>query len=82
MATTLTPKELAQRFETDPRTVRKFLRSKDGMNARVGKGQRWEIEARTVKSLQKRFTSWNAAQIEARNAAKNDATDAPENDEG
>lgn len=81
MATTLTPKELAQRFGTDARTVRKFLRSKDGMDARVGKGSRWEIEARTVKSLQKRFTGWNAAQIAAK-AAKNDATDAPEVDEG
>lgn len=58
MATTLTPKELATRFESDARTVRKFLRSELGT---VGKGQRWAIEAKQVRSLKAKFIKWVAA---------------------
>lgn len=61
MATTLTPKELALKFETDARTVRKFLRSDAGLDAKVGKGQRWAIEAKQVRSLKARFEKWDAA---------------------
>lgn len=68
--TTLTPKELATRLDTDPRTIRKFLRSEDGMNMKVGKGQRWAIEAKSVRSLKSRFTKWNA-ELEA-NRSNND----------
>ena len=60
MAKTLTPKELAVELGTDARTVRKFLRSSDGLDAKVGKGQRWAIEARQVRSLRSRFEKWNA----------------------
>jgi hypothetical protein len=58
MTKTLTPKELAIELDTDPRTVRKFLRSEEGMNDKVGKGQRWAIEARQVRSLKVRFAKW------------------------
>lgn len=58
---TITPKELAVQLDSDPRTVRKFLRSEQGMNAKVGKGQRWAIEAKQVRSLRKRFEAWEAA---------------------
>lgn len=68
MSNTLTPKELAARFDTDARTVRKFLRSTEGMDAKVGKGQRWAIEAKQVRSLKARFNRWDAARK---------ATDAP-----
>lgn len=57
---TLTPKELALRFDTDARTVRKFLRSED---IHAGKGQRHAIEAKTVKSLNRRFNLWIAAKV-------------------
>jgi len=67
----LTPKELAERFDSDPRTVRKFLRSDAKVNGTEtpGKGSRWEIDSRTVRSLQKRFNSWN----DARNATPEDS---------
>jgi hypothetical protein len=73
MTKTLTPKELAAQFETDARTVRKFLRkdARDNGTETPGKGSRWEIEAKSVRSLRKRFDSWIAA-----NAEK--ATEAPD----
>jgi len=61
MTKTLTPKELALELGTDPRTVRKFLRSAEGMDAKVGKGQRWAIEAKAVRSLRTRFNRWDEA---------------------
>jgi hypothetical protein len=73
MSNTITPKELAVRFETDARTIRKFLRSEDGMNMKVGKGQRWAIEAKQVRSLKTRFTKW----IAANEAKKAEEVEAP-----
>lgn len=73
MSKTLNPKELAEKFETDARTVRKFLRHdarENGLET-PGKGSRWEIEAKTVRTLQKRFNAWN----EARQAQPDDTTE-------
>lgn len=60
MTKTLTPKELAQELNSDPRTVRKFLRAQARENGTEtpGKGSRWAIEARTVRSLRKSFNAW------------------------
>lgn len=60
---TLTPKEIAQRFDTDARTLRKFLRHEAKVNSTEtpGKGSRWAIESKSVRSLQRRFNAWNAA---------------------
>lgn len=66
MTKTLTPAEFALEIGTDARTARKFLRSDAGMGTKVGKGQRWAIEARQVRSLKTKFSKWD----EARNAAK------------
>lgn len=55
----LTPKEVAAKFSTDAKTLRKFLR-KDMTDKAPGKGARWEIPATSLKSLQKRFDAWNA----------------------
>lgn len=71
---TITPKELAIELDTDARTVRKFLRSPQGLDARVGKGQRWAIESKSVRSLKSKFAKWD----EARKAAAADANDAVE----
>lgn len=62
---TITPKDLAVKFDSDARTVRKFLRSDAKQNGTEtpGKGSRWAIEAKTVRSLQKRFDAWNAARV-------------------
>lgn len=73
---TLTPKEIAVKFDTDARTVRKFLRSE---GTRVGKGHRHAIDSKSLKSLAKRFDAWNAARAAAKDA---DATDADEVTEG
>lgn len=71
---TLTPKEIAVKFESDARTVRKFIRQDTG---KVGKGHRHAIDSKSLKSMQKRFDAWNAARVAAKDAdaAATDATD-------
>lgn len=66
MTKMLTPKELAEKFETDARTVRKFLRkdARDNGAETPGKGSRWEIDSKSVASLRKRFIIWSAARAE------------------
>lgn len=62
----ITPKELAEKLDTDPRTLRKFLRSnarKNGIET-PGKGSRWEIDSKTVPTLRKGFKVWNDARAE------------------
>lgn len=58
MATTLTTSELADRLDTDPRTLRKFLRSEVSPITPVGKGNRYTVEARKVNAVKKRFVAW------------------------
>lgn len=58
---TITPAEFALKVSSDGRTVRKFLRSTAGLDAKVGKGQRWALEAKQVASLAKKFAAWDAA---------------------
>lgn len=70
---------LAADFDTDPRTLRKFLRSDaSGIDA-VGKGARYSLPStkREVSALRKKFTAWTAAQDEARKA-RSEAQEAPE----
>lgn len=74
-ATIYTTAQVAEKFETTPRTLRKFLRSPEGFDAKVGKGQRWGIEAKKVQGLQKRFNAWLAAS-EAKKAT--DEVDTPD----
>lgn len=73
MAKTLTPKEIALNWDTDARTVRKFLRSPNG-TGKVGQGNRHAIDSTKVKSLKKSFDAWMAAKAEK-------ATESPETDE-
>lgn len=77
--------DTAAKLDTTPRTLRKFLRSPEGMDAKVGKGARWSIAAKDVRSLQSRFNKWEAAQAAdraARAAAKLEAAEAaPEDDD-
>lgn len=62
MATTLSAKEVAERFETTPRTLRKFLRKDAEQNgtkeALPGKGSRYSFQAKDLKSLRKRLDVW------------------------
>lgn len=67
---TLTATELAADFKTTPKTVRSFLRD-DARSRELpipGKGARWAIEAREVRSLRTRFAKWTIEQDEARKA--------------
>lgn len=62
---TITPKELAEQLGSDGRTVRKFLRSITPEEDRPGKGNRWALEAKQVRSLRKQFEAWSAAKAPA-----------------
>ena len=75
MPKTLTPKELAVEFDSDPRTVRKFLRAcaRAAEVETPGKGSRWSIEARDVRKLRKGFESWIATRTPVEDATPEDA---------
>lgn len=59
-AGTISPKELANELGTDPKTVRKFLRSLSA--DRPGKGGRWAIPTDMVEELTDRFSTWSTNQ--------------------
>lgn len=65
-----TTAEVAEKFGTTPRTLRKFLRadarSNDAADTLPGKGSRYAIEGKALKGLQGRFNRWQAAEAEAR----------------
>lgn len=73
---TITPKELATRLDTDPKTVRKFLRSPEGLDMKVGKGNRWAIESNQVRGLKSRFAKWNADRLAAIAEARRERAEA------
>lgn len=58
---TMNTTDAALALDTDPRTLRKFLRSPEGFDSKVGKGARWSIEKRDMRSLAKRFAKWDEA---------------------
>lgn len=83
MAQVLTVKEVAQKWEITPRTLRKFLRKDTvAQGGKVGedtpgKGGRYSLDAKSLRSLKVRFDAWVAA-----NAAKaEEVTEATESDD-
>jgi hypothetical protein len=60
---TRTPKEIAVEWDTDAKSLRKFLRSDAKVNGTEtpGKGKRYAIEAKSLRSLKVRFDAWVAA---------------------
>lgn len=62
--------EVAEKFETNPRTLRKFLRADARANEATdtlpGKGSRYAIEGKQLAGLRKRFNAWQAAEAQAR----------------
>lgn len=79
---TRTVKEIALDFETDPRTLRKFLRDTLPVEEQPGKGSRYAIEAKQVRSLKKQFKDWTdakaaAAQVDE-DATEDEVTPDPE----
>ena len=70
MTKMLTATEAAAALDTDPRTFRKFLRSDAAPIDSVGKGQRYSIEARAMRSLKPRFEKWLADRTPATDDAE------------
>lgn len=77
---TLTAKEVATRFETDARTLRKFLRADaKALEAETpGKGSRYAIEAKSLRSLRKRFDAWVADRTPAPTEGEVEVTEGDE----
>lgn len=81
--------EVAEKLDTTPRTLRKFLRADAKANGTAdslpGKGSRYAIEGKEVAPLKRRFKVWQAAEAEARKVraekAAAEAQDAVEVDE-
>jgi hypothetical protein len=67
-AKTMTTATLADALDTDPRTLRKFLRSAASPVASVGKGKRYTLPGTkaALTDFGKRFAAWNAAQADAK----------------
>lgn len=57
---TITVSEFATELDTDARTARKFLRSVTEADSQPGKGGRWSIEKRDLRSLKSKFAKWGA----------------------
>ena len=71
---TINISEFATIIEATPRDARKFLREVTPEDAQPGKGGRWAIEKREVRSLRTKFAKWDAE----RKAPANDAEEADE----
>lgn len=67
-----TTAQVAEKFGTTPRTLRKFLRSdaraNDRADALPGKGSRYAIEGKDLPSLKKRFNAWKVEEAKAKAA--------------
>jgi hypothetical protein len=59
MNKTLTVTEAAVELETDGRTLRKFLRAIVPAEARPGKGARWAIARKDLRTLRTKFAAWS-----------------------
>lgn len=60
-AKTITTAELAEELDTDPRTLRRFLRSEASPVETVGKGKRYILDSKTTKLVRKQFLAWAAS---------------------
>lgn len=69
-ATILTTRQVAEKLDTDPRVLRRFLRSDGSGRDKVGKGKRYEFTAPQVPALKKKFAAWAAADKGATPEAK------------
>ena len=65
-----TTAEVAEKFETNARTLRKFLRAdaraNDAADSLPGKGSRYVIEGKQLAGMKKRFAAWQVKQAEER----------------
>lgn len=61
----MTTAQVADKLKTDPRTLRRFLRSSE---EGVGTGKRYLFDPRSVTALKKQFDAWRA-EVEGKEAA-------------
>lgn len=73
---TITVSDLSTELGTDARTARKFLRSITPADAQPGKGGRWSIEKREVRSMKSKFSKW-VAEVDEKRASRETPADAP-----
>lgn len=74
----LTVSEFSAEIGTDPRTARRFLRSITPKDKQPGKGSRWAIEKRELRSLRKKFEAFSAAELAKKNARESEKESAVE----
>lgn len=69
MAQVFTTAQVAEKLETTPRELRKFLRAQaknDGTTDQLpGKGKRYSFEGRQIAGLKKQYAEWVAARAAA-----------------
>lgn len=70
----LTTREVATALDTDPKTLRRFLRDPKSTYAAAGQGGRYGFTKRELPGLKKRFTAWTKDQAAARKV-RDDATE-------
>ena len=76
MADTMNTAQVAEAFETDARTLRKFLRSELGEGkAVVGKGKRYSFDAKTVRTLRPKYAEWVAARAAAAEVSEDEVAE-------
>lgn len=65
-----TTAQVAEKFDTTPRNLRKFLRAdarnRDAADALPGKGARYSLEGKDLAPMKKRFKVWAAAEVQAK----------------
>lgn len=71
---TIDVKDLAAQLETSPRTVRKFLRAVTPQEDQPGKGGRWQIEKRDIRSLKKKFEDFQVEHMRQQTNAETDSS--------
>ena len=76
MATILTATQVAEKLNTDARTARKFLRAITPKDAQPGKGSRWGVPLKDMRSLTSKFNTWSEEQAARREAAAAKAAEA------
>lgn len=78
-----TTAQVAEKFDTTPRTLRKFLRADaraaDAADTLPGKGSRYAIEGSQLKGLRSRFNAWQVEQAKERAARAAKAADEAQN---
>lgn len=64
----ITAQELASELGATPREVRKFLRSVTPKDGQPGKGARWTIEKKDLRSLRSKYDKYTADKAAAAEA--------------